>query len=610
MDIHANVPGLTPSELTYAVQLFLSRIVFLRICEDRDIERYETLRRLPADSTFVSLMTELRRADAFYDSGLFRLLDDARLGIRITDAVLMQIIAELYYPQSPYTFAVVETQVLGEIYEQFLGEVITIAGNAVEIDYRPEVRESGGVVPTPQYIVDAIVERTLVPALAGKGPDQLHHFTVADICCGSGIFLLAVYEFLLDHYLTWYLSNDRSLYVGLTIYEATAGQWRLTYEERRRILLQHVRGVDIDANAVDVARFSLLLKLIEHESAIGLNDYVNRLRTPALPALDATIRTGNSLVSYAEWTSALGAMSPALSEKVHPFDWATEFSAELERGGFDVIVGNPPYIRIQNMTAYSPEEVAFFRSELSPYSTARQDTFDKYTLFIERALTLLSLDGRLGVIVPHKFMTIRSGRPLRRLISTNRLLEEVVHFGVKQVFGRNNVANYTCILVLNRSGRDSVRVEHAGPLEGWRYGTSGARRAIPSVEIGDDAWEFADQETRAIFDSVRASFPNQLSGLADIFVGVQNSADAIYIFRSVAEDADTVTLRWDDRDWPIERGVLRPCLHDVQLFAYARPNPNAWMIFPYTIVAGATRTKARLFQPQEMTNRFPGCMAY
>jgi hypothetical protein len=610
MDIHANVPSLTPTELTYAVQLFLSRIVFLRICEDREIERYETLRRLPAANTFVSLMAELRRADAFYDSGLFRLLDDARLGIRISDAVLLQIIAELYYPQSPYTFAVVETQVLGEIYEQFLGEVIAIAGNSVEIAYSPEVRESGGVVPTPQYIVDAIVERTLVPALSGKGPDQLQNFTVADICCGSGIFLLAVYEFLLDHYLTWYLSSDRPRYVGITIYEVTAGQWRLTYEERRRILLQHVRGVDIDANAVDVARFSLLLKLIEHESAIGLNDYVNRLRTPALPVLDATIRTGNSLVSYAEWTSALGAMSPALSGKVLPFDWATEFPEELERGGFNVIVGNPPYIRIQNMTAYSPEEVTFFRSEISPYSTARQDTFDKYTLFIERALTLLSVGGRLGVIVPHKFMTIRSGRPLRRLISTNRLLEEVVHFGVKQVFGRNNVTNYTCILVLNRNGRESVRVEHAGPLEGWRYGASGARMEIPSTEIGEDAWQFADHETRAIFDSVRASFPNQLSGLADIFVGVQNSADAIYIFRSVEEDADTVTLRWDERDWPIERGILRPCLHDVQLFAYTRPNPNAWMIFPYTIVAGAARTKARLFQPQEMANRFPGCMAY
>lgn len=134
VDMHGHSPELTPAELTYAVQLFLSRIVFLRICEDRDIERYEMLRGLAAANAFDALMAELRRADAFYDSGLFRLLDDERLGIRISDDVLSGIIEELYYPQSPYTFAVVEAEVLGEIYEQFLGEVITFTPQgAVEI---------------------------------------------------------------------------------------------------------------------------------------------------------------------------------------------------------------------------------------------------------------------------------------------------------------------------------------------------------------------------------------------------------------------------------------------------------------------------------------------
>lgn len=165
-DIHANTSGLSQNELTYTVQLFLSRIVFLRICEDRDIEGYENLRHLSSVHTFDAFLDELRRADDFYNSGLFRMLDDASLGIRISDGVLQGIISELYYPQSPYTFAVVETEVLGEIYEQFLGEEITISGGKVVILRRPEVRESGGVVPTPRYIVDAIVARTLIPALS------------------------------------------------------------------------------------------------------------------------------------------------------------------------------------------------------------------------------------------------------------------------------------------------------------------------------------------------------------------------------------------------------------------------------------------------------------
>lgn len=608
-DIDANTPGLSPAELTYAVQLFLSRIVFLRICEDRDIEHYETLKGLPAVNTFDALMVELRRADAFYDSGLFRLLDDARLGLRISDDVLHGIIAELYYPQSPYTFAIVETEVLGQIYEQFLGEVITVAGGAVTIVTKPEVRESGGVVPTPRYIVDAIVERTLVPALEGKSPAEMAGFTVGDICCGSGTFLLSVYEFILDHYLSWYLANNRAHHAGRTIYEAAAGHWRLTFEEKRRILLSHVRGVDIDANAVEVTRFSLLLKLIENETTEGLRDYVARHHTPALPALDAAIRCGNSLVSPAEWTAVCGVMPPALVEKVNPFAWPTEFPAEMGRGGFDVIVANPPYIRIQNMTAYSPEEVVFYQTPASPYSTARQDNFDKYALFIERALTLLRRDGRLGVIVPHKFMTTQAGQALRRLITASRLLENVVHFGVKSVFGRD-VANYTCILVLDRGGRDAVRIEKVGPLEAWRYGKPGATTEIPAATLGEDTWQFADAETRALFERVRAAFPNRLGQLTEIFVGVQTSADPIYIFRAAVEDADTVTLRWDDRDWPIERGILRACLHDVPLVAYARPRPNAWMIFPYKLVAGRTRAAAWLIQTVEMARRFPGCLAY
>lgn len=609
-DIHANTPGLNPGELTYAVQLFLSRIVFLRICEDRDIERDENLKNLPTAHTFDALLAELRRADAFYNSGLFRLLDDARLGIRISDAVLQSVIGELYYPQSPYTFAVVETEVLGEIYEQFLGEEITITDGAVAIVRKPEVRESGGVVPTPRYIVDAIVARTVTPALTGKSPTDLEGFTAADICCGSGIFLLAVYEFILDHCLSWYLAHDRIDYVGTTIYEAGAGDWRLTFDEKRRILQRHIRGVDIDANAVEVAQFSLLLKLIENETREGLADYVTRRREQALPDLGGIMRAGNSLVSSVEWAAAVGtAMPEALIRKVNPFDWRAEFPAEMAHGGFDVIVGNPPYIRIQNMMGYSPEEASFYQRPASPYTTARQDNFDKYALFFERALALLHPTGRLGFITPHKFMTIQAGRALRVLLTAGNLLEAVVHFGVKQVFGRA-ASNYTCIVILDRSGSADVAVEQVGTLEGWRYGEAGTVTTLAAATLGEEAWQFANAETRAVFDRVRAACPARLGTVAEIFVGVQTSADAIYIFHSAAETPDHHVLQWDGQDWPIEKGVLRPFLLDVQLTAYGRPAANTWLIFPYEFVTVRGRTEARLLQPDEMAARYPNCLAY
>ena len=610
IDIHANTPGLTSEELTYAVQLFLSRIVFLRICEDRDIEKYETLKNLDSASTFDALLAVLRRADEFYDSGLFRLLDDERLGIRISDTTLSGIIGELYYPQSPYTFAVVETEVLGEIYEQFLGEVITVIGGAVEIVSKPEVRESSGVVPTPRFIADSIVERTLGPAIAEKSPEDLIGFTVADTCCGSGIFLLSAYDFLLAHCLDWYAGNDPQAHAGRGIYDAGAGQWKLTFEEKRRILLAHLRGVDIDPNAVEVAQFSLLLKLVEDESSAALKDFVTSRKCPVLPSLSDTIRCGNSLVSAPEWRDAYGEMSPEVRTKVNPFSWENEFPAEMESGGFDIIVGNPPYIRIQNMVAFSPEEVGFYHSDGSPYTTARQDNYDKYSLFIERSLTLTKEHGRIGFITPHKFMTIQAGRALRNLLGHRNVLEQIVHFGVKQVFGRET-ANYTCILILDRAGSQTFTVEKAGPLEAWRYGQKGPITQYDAGAFDEAPWEFADEEVRTLFERVRAEFPERLSTFADIEVGVQTSADKIYIVREGASDDDTITFRWNDRNWQVERDILRPCLHDEMLYSFTRPQANAWMIFPYELIANADgRVRASLIKPDEMADRYPLCWAY
>ena len=609
VDIHANSSDLSSTELTYAVQLFLCRIVFLRICEDREIEKYETLKNLDAGDTFNALMGELRRADGFYDSGIFRLLDDEPLGIRISDETLRNIISELYYPQSPYTFSVVETEVLGQIYEQFLGEVISVSDGAIEIVRKPEMREAGGVVPTPQYIVDSIVERTLIPAIQGKAPSDLEDFATADICCGSGTFLLSACEALFEHHLSWYLANEPKRHIGQRIYEVSGGQWRLTLREKRRILLKHIRGVDVDSNAVEVTRFSLLLKLIEGETAEALQDYVATHGEPALPPLEGVVISGNSLVSDEEWAAALGNMSAEVARSVNPLTWASEFPDEMGRQGFDVILGNPPYVRIQNMATYSQEEVAFYQNPASPYSTGSQDNFDKYALFVEKALDLLRPSGRLGFIVPHKFMTIQSGRTLRRLIARDHLLEQIVHFGAKQVFGAGT-ANYTSILVFDQGGRECVHFELAGPLEEWRYGQSGPVTEIPACELSEAPWQFADKETRRLFSRIQETIPNRLGELAEIFVGVQTSADSIYIFDSIADEADTVTLRWNDRDWPIERGVIRPCLLDVILCPYARPEANKWMVFPYELVPGAHQPRARLIQPDEIANRFPVCWEY
>lgn len=605
-DIHLKNKGLSPDELTYIVQLFLSRIIFLRICEDRDIEKYQTLKALGTAKTFESFMSLLEEADNFYDSGLFDLLIDKRTGVVISNEVLSHIIEELYYPKSPYTFAVVEAGVLGEIYELFLGKVIKIDANGkVETIEKPEVRESGGVVPTPQFIVNDILARTLISAINGKSPDELQNFTLADICCGSGVFLLGAFDILLNYHIDWYINHSEENHHG-KIYEVSKGQWRLNFEEKRNILLNVIRGVDIDSNAVEIAKFSLLLKLIEGETEESLKAFVEATKEKVLPKLDDVIRFGNSLIEH----EALSFVTDGsdLADKVNPFTWEDEFPEEMKVGGFDVIVGNPPYIRIQNMVNYSPEEVALYRDKSSSYDTARSGNFDKYTLFIERSLNLISAEGVVGLIVPNKFMTTMTGEAVRELMTEHKFLKEIVHFGALQVFGRET-ANYTCTLVLNKTGNDCFSFEKVEDLVKWKYGEAGALQTISSNQINKEPWAFCSESASVIFDKLNNESSVVMggkNGLADIFVGVQTSNDSVYIFTPKRETADQVFFDWNDQEWCIEREILRPCLHDVVLAAYEKPKANKYMIFPYRIEDG----RAHLIQPDEMKIHFPNAWSY
>jgi hypothetical protein len=213
-------PALSQRELNFAVQKTIDRIIFLRIGEDRGVESFGQLQALINGSQVYRRLFELfRQADDRYNSGLFHFqtekdrsddLDRLTPNLNLDDKVLKDIFKNLYYPDSPYEFSVLPADLLGQVYEQFLGKVIRLtAGHQARVEYKPEVRKAGGIYYTPTYIVDYIVRQTVGQLLAGQkiSPRAPLTFRVLDPACGSGSFLLGAYQFLLDWHLNYYLQD-------------------------------------------------------------------------------------------------------------------------------------------------------------------------------------------------------------------------------------------------------------------------------------------------------------------------------------------------------------------------------------------------------------------
>ncbi len=267
-------------ELNEAVQRTIDRIIFLRIAEDRGIEEYGVLRGIcSGNNTFARLRELFYEADYRYNSGLFHFRhekgeaeppDTLTTDLVIDDKPLKDILHRLYYPESPYEFTVLPSDILGQVYEQFLGKVIRLTSDhRAIVEDKPEVKKAGGVFYTPTYIVQYIVTNTVGKLLEGKTPKKAESLRILDPACGSGSFLLGAYQCLLDWHLKWYMENDPEKWAKArkpAIYKGQGGAWYLTSAERKRILLNNIYGVDIDSQAVEVTKLSLLLKVLEGEA--------------------------------------------------------------------------------------------------------------------------------------------------------------------------------------------------------------------------------------------------------------------------------------------------------------------------------------------------------
>jgi type I restriction-modification system DNA methylase subunit len=614
--------------LNYSVQMTIDRIVFLRICEERGIEPENQLLEITnTDKVYEELCELFKRADTKYNSGLFHFkkekeqnsrADDLTLTLNLDDKVLKDIISNLYYPKSPYAFLYIPSDILGQVYERFLGKVIRLtAGHSAKVEEKPEVRKAGGVYYTPTYIVEYIVKNTVGKLIENKSPKDVASLKIVDPACGSGTFLLGAYQFLLDWHLNWYADaeNEPEKAEKNKAVVKIGDGYRLTTAKKKEILLNNIHGVDIDAQAVEVTKLSLLLKVLENASGqLGLG--MERV----LPDLGNNIKCGNSLIGFDYFE---GQLLPDEEERarVNPFDWEREFPQVFAAatgdghlkddrrlaGGFDVVIGNPPYIRIQAMQEWAFSQVEFFKQK---YRAASKGNYDIYVVFIEKALELLNTKGEMGFILPHKFFNAQYGEPVRGLISQGKHISKIVHFGDQQVF--SGATTYTCLLFLNNRSQNEFEITKVSDLEGWRNNqtsevseTSEVSGAINAASVTAAEWNFTVGKGAALFEKL-SQMPMKLKDIADrVFQGLVTGADPVFILKNAK--GENYYSEATSKEYKIEKDLMHLlCKGSVNIRRYSISQLEKSILFPYKIVAG----KAVLLSPKELETNYPVAWQY
>ncbi|HUT54002.1 MAG TPA: N-6 DNA methylase [bacterium] len=413
---------LTQQQLNFAVQATIDRIIFLRIAEDRAIENAGRLLSVTnGERIYLRLFKIFEEADDRYNSGLFHFRDKDRTTepdsitpyLKIDDDKLRIIIRSLY--DNFYDFSLMPVEILGQIYEKFLGNVIILTeGHQARVREKPEVKKAGGVFYTPSYIVEYIAANTVEKLLEGKTPAQAAKMKILDPACGSGSFLLGAYQKLLDWHLEYYTEKTPEKYQK-QIYPVLGGGYRLTTAEKKCILCNNIFGVDIDPQAVEVTKLSLLLKVLENETYETLKQFKLIYKERALPDLGDNIKCGNSLIGPDIYHNhQMNFLEDEERYRINAFDWKGGFPGIFKGNnpGFDVVIGNPPY-----GASFESRDALYFKNHYSTFQRVR----DVYVLFIEKCLGLLKNGARFSFIVPSAWLGGPEYDHLRKLLLAHRI---------------------------------------------------------------------------------------------------------------------------------------------------------------------------------------------
>jgi hypothetical protein len=519
---------------------------------------------------------------------------------------------------------------IGRIFEQSITELEIMEAEA---DGRPSLnllsqRKRDGVYYTPEWVTAYIVEETvgarlhdikaelgLIEALRpnedhieeyrkflkdkrrtakiavewlhalGLYRQRLRELKVVDPACGSGAFLIQTMEHLKAEH-RWVADETYRIAVQAEL-------WDLDMVIND-ILSHNLYGVDLNAESVEIAKLALWL----HTATAG----------KPLSSLDKNILCGNSLVGpdfYANRQQEL--LSENERERINVFDWKTAFPQVFAQGGFDCVIGNPPYVKLQNFRMVQGATAEYLvqerRDDGAPlYSSAQTGNFDLYLLFIEKGLALLRPEGRMGYIAPNVWMINEYGQGLRSVVKHRRCLDRWIDFKSFQIF--DEAITYTALQFFRGAAVENVRCAFVPDGDISAVDWQAPHAVIPYEALSEkEAWNVMPDAERELIGRLNTTCKRLDECCKGIFVGIQTSADSIYHLTRLGSD------RYRTRagvDVSIEDAIMDPLVSGVEAKRYLAPQTDTWLLFPYDI----TGKHPRLFSAEEVEALFPLAFAY
>ena len=562
---------LSQDDIDESVQRILDRLIFIRNAEDRGLEENRLLSdvRQWSSKGKGELVKEISKIYSYFDdqynSKLFakHLCDD----LYIDNSELQEVIEGLNHSKDGsyrYDFSIIESDVLGNIYEQYLGNILKSTPKRAKLESSKVHRKEQGIYYTPSYIVDYIVKNTVGEYIKTHSPEEIKNMRILDPACGSGSFLIRAYKELENY---WKANSDFS---QLTLDSEEF------YSKKVEILKNNIFGVDLDPKAVEIAQLNLLLQISE--------------RKQRLPILQNNIKVGNSLID-----------DPAVSDKA--FKWEEEFPEIMKNGGFDVVIGNPPYVRIQNLENKDSE---FFNHK---FESATKN-YDIYALFVEESLRLLKQNALLGFILPSKFINADYGTGLRNVISKSKTLHKFVDFKDIQIFG--GATNYTCLLFLKNAeseefcylyprSKDSFTIQEVSNKEIFQ------EYKLPAPKL-NQSWILSDNKANNVMEKIKDKGQALGNISINIFQGLTTSADRIYFVKVVSETSEIakITNLADNREFIIEKAILKKLLKGKDIRKWSVDWKGYYVVYPYLVKNG----KTSLIPLSEIRESFPLAYEY